>query len=301
MRQLSGVPNIDAADASYPAGRIRNDDQPTTDGTPVIEELYGDIIQVFHKLMRLAGIAYNDLPENETTGFQIVQALQYLIRATSASLTEKGSIEVATTAETQGLSDSLRATTAAGIAALIASVAEHNALTAVNRLCVPGRLPQASTTQSGLSKRASTSAIDSGYDNEPIANGKPFHVSPSELQRVLKYTAWTEITYGVGRSAGNIYYSKNYKGIVDIRVSGIRSSVALSDGDSTILGTIPAGYRPVSTHYLVVNSIKIGNLIKIVVIGFETGGNIVLYGGPDGVSISGSSELISFNHTYRIS
>lgn len=98
-RQLSSIPNIDISDPTgFPAGRIQDEDPPT-EGTPVTEGLYGDIVQFFHKLMRLAGITYNDAAENETVGFQFVDALKAYIRSTAASQTEKGAIEIATEAE----------------------------------------------------------------------------------------------------------------------------------------------------------------------------------------------------------
>lgn len=114
-RQLTAVPDIDSPDASYPAGKIRNDNPPTTDGTPVVEELYGDIIQFFHKLMRLAGITYNDTAENETAGFQFIEALAFYMRSLAATETQKGTSERATNAEVQAGSDTSRFVTPAGL------------------------------------------------------------------------------------------------------------------------------------------------------------------------------------------
>lgn len=128
-RQLSSIPNIDPANGAYPAGKIRNDNPPA-EGTPVTEELYGDIIQFFHKLMRLAGLTYNDLAENETTGFQFIQALAFYMRTLAASATEKGVVELATNAETQAGLDALRAITPAGLKSLIDTLGDiitHNA------------------------------------------------------------------------------------------------------------------------------------------------------------------------------
>lgn len=75
MRKLSTNPNVDNSDlVNYPDGRIKNNDG-SGNGTPVNERVYGDIHQTIAKLMRLYGIIPNDLPDNETNGFQIVDAL----------------------------------------------------------------------------------------------------------------------------------------------------------------------------------------------------------------------------------
>lgn len=113
-RQLTSIPYTIAPDAEYPAGRMRNNDPPTV-GTPVIEELYGDIIQFFHKLMRLAGVTYNDLPENETQNYQFIEALVAYVRTITASTTQKGVAELATSAETQAGGDNQRVVTPAGL------------------------------------------------------------------------------------------------------------------------------------------------------------------------------------------
>jgi len=119
-RNLTTIPNIVPADADYPNGRILNAVPPDA-GTPVIEELYGDIVQFFHKLMRTAGISHNGLPENETQGFQFIQALAYYVRTLAASVSEKGVVELATGAETQAKLSALLAVTPAGLGSLVAS------------------------------------------------------------------------------------------------------------------------------------------------------------------------------------
>lgn len=66
--------NIDISNPAYINGRII-DDNGTGNGTPVNEFLYGDKHQFFEKLMDLAGITPNGQPENETNGYQLVDAL----------------------------------------------------------------------------------------------------------------------------------------------------------------------------------------------------------------------------------
>ena len=76
MRNFSNNSNVDNSDLSnYPDARIK-DNTGALDGTPVNERVYGDVIQFFLKLKRLAGITANDLPDNETNGFQTIQSLK---------------------------------------------------------------------------------------------------------------------------------------------------------------------------------------------------------------------------------
>ncbi len=71
---LTSVPNIVGVSADYPNGRIRNSSTGIS-GTGVVEELYGDIIQFFEKLVIDAGISKNNMPDNVTNGYQLIAAL----------------------------------------------------------------------------------------------------------------------------------------------------------------------------------------------------------------------------------
>lgn len=75
MRNKGSLQNIDNSDqVNYPDGRIK-DSTGVGDGTPVSEKVYGDIHEFFSKMMRLYGISYNGLPENEQNGYQLIEAL----------------------------------------------------------------------------------------------------------------------------------------------------------------------------------------------------------------------------------
>tara|TARA_R110002167_G_scaffold110087_4_gene280356 strand:+ start:17891 stop:18430 length:540 start_codon:yes stop_codon:yes gene_type:complete len=74
MRQLVNVPNVDAPDADFPKGRVR-DKVGATIGTTYSEILHGDVIQFFQKLVIDAGISENNLPDNVTNGYQLLAAL----------------------------------------------------------------------------------------------------------------------------------------------------------------------------------------------------------------------------------
>lgn len=70
--------NIDKSDlVNYPNARIK-DNTGVGDGTPVNRQVYSDLHEFFAKLMRLAAISYNGLPDSEGNGYQLVQAAQAL-------------------------------------------------------------------------------------------------------------------------------------------------------------------------------------------------------------------------------
>lgn len=71
---LQNYPNIDGADADYPNGKIRDRDG-STQGTPVNELVYGDHHQFFAKLLRVANITPNELPDSEYNLHQYYDAL----------------------------------------------------------------------------------------------------------------------------------------------------------------------------------------------------------------------------------
>jgi hypothetical protein len=65
---------IPAGTAGYPNGDIK-DRIGATAGTPVNKKVYADMHQFFAKMMRKAGITANNTPDNETNGFQYLDAL----------------------------------------------------------------------------------------------------------------------------------------------------------------------------------------------------------------------------------
>ena len=66
--------NVNPVDASYPYADVKND-TGSNDGTPVDRELLADYVQFFERLAALSGITINDLPDNDTNGFQLSEAL----------------------------------------------------------------------------------------------------------------------------------------------------------------------------------------------------------------------------------
>lgn len=101
--------NVDGPGGDFEFSHIRDDSSPGAgNGTPVNTLVYGDFHQFFAKLIDLVSIAYNDLPENLGNDYQYIDALIANIRATSASTTEKGTVERATQTEVDTGTDTTR-------------------------------------------------------------------------------------------------------------------------------------------------------------------------------------------------
>lgn len=74
MRTLLNGTNVDPADGDYPNGRTR-DKVGGTPGTIINELLTGDFTQFFQKLIIDAATVENNLPDNVTNGYQLIEAL----------------------------------------------------------------------------------------------------------------------------------------------------------------------------------------------------------------------------------
>lgn len=75
MIPLVNNANVDTSDpTNYPDGRIKDNTGPGN-GTPVNRNVYGDLHSNISKMMRLYGIAPNQFPDNETNGYQIIEAI----------------------------------------------------------------------------------------------------------------------------------------------------------------------------------------------------------------------------------
>lgn len=90
-RNKANAPNIQAPSGDYPNGRIRDNDG-SNNGTPVNEFIYGDIHENIAKLMRRYAIAYNNLPDNETNGYQFIEALRALPNKNNKVLSVNGAV-----------------------------------------------------------------------------------------------------------------------------------------------------------------------------------------------------------------
>ena len=77
MRTIEQLSVPKQVDSDFPFGAIINETD-TTDGTPVIREIYNDLLVNVYKLLEAVGIEPNNDEDNETNGYQILQALQIL-------------------------------------------------------------------------------------------------------------------------------------------------------------------------------------------------------------------------------
>lgn len=79
---LSTKPNTEAPSSAYPFASIR-DASGLTLGTPVSRLVYSDFHQFFEKMMDFAGVTHNGLPDNDTNGYQLHEALLATIQLQS--------------------------------------------------------------------------------------------------------------------------------------------------------------------------------------------------------------------------
>lgn len=75
MRNKSTVINTIPPSADYPMGRIKND-TGVNDGTPIVEENNGDIMETVTFFMNRSKTTPNGLPDNVTNGYQIANAIR---------------------------------------------------------------------------------------------------------------------------------------------------------------------------------------------------------------------------------
>jgi len=64
------------ANSKYPFGANIKNETDTENGTPVIREIYGDVLMNLYKVMQLAGITPNNVEDNADTQFQLVEGFK---------------------------------------------------------------------------------------------------------------------------------------------------------------------------------------------------------------------------------
>lgn len=84
MNPITNFPTFTAPNSDYPGGQIK-DDSGINDGTQADVATVGDMYQFFYKIMALAGISPNNLPDNVSNGYQIVDALKIVSLAPTFS------------------------------------------------------------------------------------------------------------------------------------------------------------------------------------------------------------------------
>lgn len=77
MKTLSQLSVVKEVSAAHPFGAIINETD-TNDGTPVIRELYNDLLVNHYKLLQAVGMTANGNEDSEVAGYQILEALKKL-------------------------------------------------------------------------------------------------------------------------------------------------------------------------------------------------------------------------------
>jgi hypothetical protein len=78
MRTVKNLPNGIPKNtdlSKFPDSGIINETE-VSEGTPVVEEIYGDVLSNLYKILRLTKVAANGNQDNEVNGYQLVEALR---------------------------------------------------------------------------------------------------------------------------------------------------------------------------------------------------------------------------------
>ena len=77
MRVVNDISVPYNEDTKFPFGSIKNE-TPTEQGTPVVEEIYGDILTNNYKMLQEVGITPTGTQDSDTSQYQILEALKLL-------------------------------------------------------------------------------------------------------------------------------------------------------------------------------------------------------------------------------
>jgi len=76
MRTIRDLPIVqDGNNTLFPDGQIKNE-TATDPGTPVVREIYGDVITNIYKIIRDAGLDFTETEDSESTQYQLLDALK---------------------------------------------------------------------------------------------------------------------------------------------------------------------------------------------------------------------------------
>ena len=80
MRTIKGLPIPQDTDLTkFPDGQIQNESvDGLTPGTPVVREIYGDVLTNVYAILKAAGITADEVEDSSLKGYQILEALQKL-------------------------------------------------------------------------------------------------------------------------------------------------------------------------------------------------------------------------------
>ena len=77
MRTIKNLAIPQNNDAKFPFSTIQNETD-TLDGTPVVEEIYGDILTNLYKILQTSGVIPTGTQDNDNTQYQLVEAIRKL-------------------------------------------------------------------------------------------------------------------------------------------------------------------------------------------------------------------------------
>ena len=78
MKVLGNLPVNKDSNSIYPFGANIENETDTVSGTPVVREIYGDILMNLYRLLELTGVTPTDTEDNDSTQYQLVEALKKL-------------------------------------------------------------------------------------------------------------------------------------------------------------------------------------------------------------------------------
>lgn len=78
MKVLGNLPVEKDSSADYPFGANIQNETDTVSGTPVVREIYGDVLMNIYRLLELANITPTNTEDNDSTQYQLVEALKKL-------------------------------------------------------------------------------------------------------------------------------------------------------------------------------------------------------------------------------
>lgn len=78
MKVLGNLTVDKDSSVDYPFGANIQNETDTVNGTPVVREIYGDVLMNLYRLLELANITPTDTEDNKDTQFQLVEALKKL-------------------------------------------------------------------------------------------------------------------------------------------------------------------------------------------------------------------------------
>lgn len=183
--------NVTPPGGDFPYGDIK-DNTGSNNGTPVNRNTYGDFHQFFARLLDLAGIVANGLPENGANTFQYITALIGVIISQATTLVNSEAITRAaadTTLQNNINTETSARTTADNLKANKAQGAWSNIALASGWSVAFGLTPQYLIDQFGFVHLRGAMAVNAGSFKAVNAGGLPSMRTNATGVKVVPYAA----------------------------------------------------------------------------------------------------------------